>query len=57
MVEEMVIEMEIEKETSNTYRYKEVPKRGQPPVVKTIYIQKWIFGEEPPRRIRVTISF
>lgn len=45
---------EIEKETANTYRFKEVA-RGKPPAVKTIYVQKWLFEREP-KRIKVIIE-
>ncbi|MGA2066427.1 MAG: hypothetical protein ABSG86_15740 [Thermoguttaceae bacterium] len=43
-----------EKETKNTLRYTEVAE-GQPPVVGTLYIQKWAFKGAPPQRIEVTI--
>ena len=42
-----------EKETKNTLRYTEVAE-GQPPVVGTLYIQKWAFKGRP-QRIEVTI--
>ena len=45
---------EIEKETKNTLRYTEVAE-GQPPVVGTLYIQKWVF-KGVPKRIQVTID-
>ena len=44
-----------EKETKNTIRYKEETE-GQPPVVQTIYIQKWFTGSPAPEKIRVTIE-
>jgi hypothetical protein len=43
-----------EKETKNTLRYAEVAE-GQPPVVGTLYIQKWAFKGQPAR-IEVTIQ-
>ncbi|MGD0897935.1 MAG: hypothetical protein ABR915_08860 [Thermoguttaceae bacterium] len=45
---------EIEKETKNTLRYAEVAE-GQPPVVGTLYVQKWVF-KGVPKRIQVTID-
>jgi hypothetical protein len=45
---------EIEKETKNTLRYAEVSE-GQPPVVGTLYIQKWAM-KGAPKRIQVTID-
>jgi len=50
----MEVEMEIEKETPGTYRYREIA-RGKPPAIKTLYVQKWAF-EKPPKRIRVRIE-
>jgi len=49
------VKLEIEKETKNTFRYEEVTE-GRPPVVKTIYIQKWALGKNPPKRIKITIE-
>lgn len=39
---------EIEKETKNTIRYQEVAE-GQPPVIGTIYVQKWCWRALPRR--------
>ena len=52
------IEFEMEKETKNTIRYAEVLKDdGMPPVVKTLYLQKWTFGKDkPPAKIKVVIT-
>lgn len=41
-----------EKETKNTFRYAEDTK-GKPPVLGTIYIQKWL---APPDKLTVTIE-
>ena len=51
---EIEVEMEIEKETPGTYRYKETAT-GKPPVQKTLYGQKWAVGEKPPKRIKVSV--
>ena len=45
---------EIEKETKNTIRYAEVAE-GQPPIIGTIYIQKWAL-EGTPKQINVTVE-
>ena len=52
------IEFEMEKETKNTIRYAEVlGDDGMPPAIKTLYLQKWIFGKEnPPTKVKVVIS-
>ena len=45
---------DIEKETKNTLRYAEVAE-GQPPIVGTLYVQKWAF-KGTPKRIKVTLD-
>jgi len=45
---------EVEKETKNTIRYAEVAE-GQPPVIGTIYVQKWAL-EGIPKRVKVTLE-
>ena len=47
-------EFEMEKETKNTVRYAEVTA-GQPPVIGTLYIQKWAL-KGPPKKLKVTIE-
>lgn len=49
-------EFQINKETKNTIRYAEVTD-GKPPVIGTIYIQKWFLGKVVPDRVKVTIEF
>jgi hypothetical protein len=39
---ERVLTFELERDTKNTYRFQEVPK-GAPPLIGTLYIQKWAF--------------
>ena len=47
----MVIRFEIERETKNTVRYKEIPEAETGVLVGTLYVQKWAltteFGEFP----------
>ena len=52
------VKFEMEKETKNTIRYAEVlGDDGMPPAIKTLYLQKWIFGKEnPPAKVKVVIS-
>jgi hypothetical protein len=45
---------EVEKETKNTIRYTEVAQ-GQPPVIGTIYVQKWAL-KETPQKIKLTLE-
>jgi len=53
------IRLEIEKQTKNTYRYREIAE-DTAPVVGTLYLQKWaakqLNGGEVPRAIKVTIE-
>lgn len=51
---EMKIEFEREKETKNTVRFQEVPDKGQPPRVGTLYVQKWAVGSAT--KLTVTIE-
>ena len=45
-----------EKATKNTYRFQEEPGAGEPPVIGTLYVQKYIFNGATPERITVTLS-
>jgi hypothetical protein len=40
-----MIQFEIEKETKNSVRYKEVPAEVQAPIVGSLYVQKWFAGK------------
>jgi hypothetical protein len=51
---ERTLTFELERDTKNTYRFQEVAK-GAPPLIGTLYIQKWAF-ETAPKTITVTIS-
>jgi hypothetical protein len=46
---------ELEKETKNTVRYQEVQAEGQPPVIGTIYVQKWAL-KGLPKKVKVTLE-
>jgi hypothetical protein len=43
---EKTITFELERDTKNTYRFQEVAK-GEPPLVGTLYVQKWAFEAKP----------
>ena len=51
---ETVIKFEFEKLNKNSIRYKEVPENGMPPVLGSIYVQKWFAGDS--KNIEVTIK-
>ena len=45
------------RETKGTYVYEEEFGEGSKlPVLRTQYIQKWVFGSNPPDKIKVTIE-
>ena len=46
---------EHERETKNTIRYQEITEYDSP-AVGTIYIQKSVLGDKPPKRLAVTIE-
>ena len=54
-MEPISIIMELEKETKNTVRYAEKTE-GKPPVIGTLYIQKWATAPEAPTLIRVQVQ-
>ena len=41
----MELTFEREKETRNTVRYQEIPEEGKPPIIGTLYLQKWFAGD------------
>ena len=48
-----IVKFEIEKETKNSVRYKELPAEGQASLVGSLYVQKWFAGNT--KNIEVTI--
>ena len=51
---EKTIKFEIEKTNKNSIRYKEIPEQGTPPVLGSIYVQKWFAGNS--KNIEITIK-
>ncbi len=49
-----VLEFKFEKTTKNTARFTENPREGEPPVIGTLYVQKWFAGDA--KNLRVTIE-
>jgi len=45
----------LERETKNTIRYAE-DANGKPPAIGTLYLQKWMLGEKPPRKLTVSVA-
>ena len=44
-----------ERETKNTVRFQEEAS-GKPPVIGTLYVQRWALGEPLPQRLTMTIE-
>lgn len=44
MPQQTTIRFEKEKETKNTIKFNEQPEAGKPPVVGSLYLQKWFVG-------------
>jgi hypothetical protein len=51
---EKTVTFKVEKETKNTVKYNEVPAEGQPPIIGTLYVQKWFAGNAA--EIEVTVK-
>lgn len=51
---EKKVTFEFEKQNKNSIRYKEVPEDGMPPVIGSIYVQKWYAGNA--KNIEITIK-
>jgi hypothetical protein len=51
---EKKVKFEFEKQNKNSVRYKEVPEDGMPPVIGSIYVQKWFAGES--KKIELVIT-
>jgi hypothetical protein len=51
---ETTVKFKIEKETKNSIRYAEVPEKGQPPIIGSLYVQKWFAGDA--EELEVTIK-
>jgi hypothetical protein len=52
--ESVTLEFVLAKTTKNTKMFEEKPAPGSPPVVGTIYVQKWWIGDA--EKIKVTIE-
>ena len=48
------IEFEFERATKNTYRFQE--KASGNPVIGTLYVQKSVFGDKEPKKVKVTVE-
>jgi hypothetical protein len=44
------------KETKNTVRFEEEPEDGQPPVIGTLYVQKWFVKDRDQVRVSIDLN-
>lgn len=51
---EKKVKFEFEKQNKNSVRYKEVPEDGMPPIIGSIYVQKWFAGESQKIELLIT---
>lgn len=51
---EKKVKFEFEKQNKNSIRYKEIPEEGMPPIIGSIYIQKWFAGNS--KNIEITVK-
>lgn len=51
---EKIVKFEFEKQNKNSIRFKEIPEEGMPPIIGSIYVQKWFAGAS--KNIEITIS-
>ena len=54
-MEPQTLTFTVERETKNTVRYQE-QTAGRPPAIGTLYVQKWLLGQNPPAALLVTIQ-
>lgn len=53
---EKLVTFKKEKETKNTVKFEEVPGAGNPPVIGTLYVQKWFVGDAQEVSVLVKIE-
>ena len=44
------------KETKNTCKFEEQTPTGEPPIVQTLYVQKWFVGTEEEVKVTVEVG-
>ena len=54
-MEKQTLTFTLERETKNTIRYAE-DASGKPPAIGTLYVQKWLLGNQPPQKLTITIG-
>lgn len=47
------IQLQKEKETKNTVKFAEVQTQGEPPIIGTLYLQKWFAGDATKLKVAI----
>ena len=50
------IQLQKEKDTKNTVKFAEVQTQGEPPIVGTLYVQKWFAAEATSLKITIEMQ-
>jgi hypothetical protein len=45
-----------EKDTKNTVRFSEDAVQGEPPIIGTLYVQKWFVGDASKLKVTVEVE-
>jgi hypothetical protein len=51
-----LVKFEFEKETKNSVRFKEIPAEGKPPIVGSLYVQKWFAGSAKSLQLTIELE-
>ena len=50
------IQLQKEKDTKNTVKFAEVQNQGEPPIIGTLYVQKWYAGDATNLKVTVEVQ-
>ena len=50
------VQFEKEKDTKNTVKFAEVQTPGEPPIIGTLYVQKWFAGDAAKLKVTVEVQ-
>ena len=51
-----IVQFEKEKDTKNTVKFAEVPTSGEPPIIGSLYVQKWFVGDATKLKVTVEVQ-
>jgi hypothetical protein len=50
------VQFEKEKDTKNTVKFAEVQAPGEPPIIGSLYVQKWFVGDATKLKVTVEVQ-